>query len=373
VYTLTGSASLTAVTYGVNILVSVVLQPLCGALVTNMNKKALIVGGDICRGALVCVIAALYLTGLVRPWMLILSTGLMSTFEAFSSPAGSAVFPLIVSKEKYTQAMSLNSAARRTAELVGTGIAGTIIAFLGIGGALAVDAATFFISAAILMTLRIPEESKASIKEAFGELAGNFKSGLRYLFEDKLMLAICVSTCVINLTLVPFSSLQAPYVSESLKLGAQALSLMGMAMSGGMLLGSAIYPSLASAFSRFRLLFIGVLGTSASYMALAVVPLVNLDWLKMVLLAVVMVLMGIPLSFANNSIQVGIMTRIDKNYISRVIGIMGSAGMAAMPLGSFVIATAAKFVSVTGLILWSGIASVLISLSFLLVKPLRDL
>lgn len=373
VYELTESASLTALTFGVNKLVTVFLQPFSAALVTRMNKKAIIVSTAAGRGLLAIAVALLYAQGFAQPWMLILSTAMMSTLEAFGQPAGMAIYPKIIAKEKYTLAMSLSGAVTNVAEIAGMALAGVVIALMGVSAALLIDAGAFLVSALILATLRLPRHVRERAGNAFRVFVSDTRDGFRYVLNHKLTLAICISAVGLNFALVPYASLQAPFVNESLGLGAQAMSAMGVALTVGMALGALIFPKLAARFSRFTLLFAGVILMSVCYMALSSVALVPGDTAKWMLLVSVLLPMGMALSFANTSVQVSVMEKTEEAFLARVNGIMNSICMAAIPVASFIIAAIAKSVDVTVLIFGCGVFSVLISLSFLLMKPLKEL
>ncbi len=373
VYALTGSAALTATTYGVNILVSVLLQPFTAALITNMRKKPILILTDVGRGVLVVLISILYFLGALQPWMLIISTGLMSTLEAFRLPAGMAIMPKILAKEKYTLATSLSAALSRTMEIIGMALAGPIISLLGVGGALIIDGVTFFASAAILVTLRLPPHERSVADNAFREFAKNTKEGFVYVWSQLHIRYLCIAGCLLNLSFVPFSSLQTAYVNESLSLGAEALSVIGIASSLGTAIGSIIFPKLADRIVRFWLFFWGVLAGALTYIGFAGVAFIPAEVWKWAGLIAVSFATGFFISFANNSVHVSLMQNTDESFLARVSSIMSSLLMAAMPAGSFAIALFAGHFQVTTLFFASSVLAAVISLSFLFMKPLRDL
>lgn len=372
VYTLTGSASLTATTFAVNTLVSVVLSPFSAALITNWNKKAVIVLCDIGRGTLVTLTALLFFLGILQPWMVIVVTGLNSTLEAFRNPAGTAIFPKIVAREKYTLAMSLSGALSRAAELVGMGLAGVIVSLLGVAGALLIDAGTFFFSAVILATLKLPPHIKEAVKNAFSEFVRNTKEGFSYAAKNNVVIAICGTACFLNFALTPINALQAAYVNESLRLNAEALSVIGVSFSVGMGSGSLLVPKLLEKMPRFNLLFAGILGVSLSFISLAFVPNFSYIWIW-ISLVIIFFAMGFGSALANTVVQVSFMEKIEQQYLARMSGIMGSLCMAAMPVGSFLSAALAKFISVAYILLVFGVLAIAGTACSLFIKSLRQL
>lgn len=372
VYVLTGSAALTAMTVAVNTLVSVLLSPFSAALITNWNKKAVIVCCDIGRGILVAVTALLFFTGILQPWMVITVTALNSTLEAFRNPAGTAIFPQIVAKEKYTLAMSLSGALSRAAELIGMGMAGVIVGLLGVTYALLIDAGIFFFSAIILSTIKLPPHVKQAVKNAFTEFITNTKEGFAYALKNKTTLAICGTACFLNFSLTPISALQTAYVNESLRLDAKALSVIGVSLSLGMGLGSLLVPKLLELTTRFKLLFIGIFVISVSFILLFTIPNFSIVWIW-VSLVILFLTMGVGTALSNTVVQVSFMEIIEPQYLARVSGIMSSLCMAAMPTASFISAALAKVISVPYILLLFGVLAIAGTIGSLFVKPLRQL
>ena len=98
VYSVTGSASWSAVIFALNQLLTVFLQPFAGALVEGMNKKRVMVAADAVRGVITAGFALLYVTGQINPWVLAGFTLLNSSVEAFGLPAGMALVPKLLEK-----------------------------------------------------------------------------------------------------------------------------------------------------------------------------------------------------------------------------------------------------------------------------------
>lgn len=372
VYALTGSAVLTAATFAVNTLVSVILSPFSAALITNWNKKTIMVCCDIGRGVLVTATALLFYTGTLQSWIVIVVTGLNSTLEAFRGPAGTAVFPKIVTKEKYTLATSLSGALSRVAELIGMGLAGVIISLLGVTSALLIDAGTFFFSAIVLATLKLPPHVKEAVKNAFREFVNLTKEGFAYVVKNKIVLAICAAACFLNFAITPINALQTAYVNESLRLNAQALSVIGVSLSLGMGAGSFIVPKLLEKITRFKLLFLGVFGISASMISLIFIPNFSVVWIWIALVFFFFV-MGVGAALANTIVQISFMEKIEEQYLARVSGIMSSLCMAAMPVASFISAALAKVISVPYILLMFGVLALAVTICTLFIKPFRQL
>lgn len=156
-YTLTKSAAFSALIFAANRLPTVLFQPLAGVWMERRPKRQVMVVTDLFRGLLVGYILLRLLTGLPTAAELLIFTLLISIVEAFRQPAGSAILPQIVPPEQYTEAVSYQSGVSSASELVGTGLSAVLIGLIGNTGAMAVDMATFLLSALLLSAMALTE------------------------------------------------------------------------------------------------------------------------------------------------------------------------------------------------------------------------
>ena len=216
VYELTGNAGWSALIFGLNKLPSVFVTPFAGAWVEGHKKKQIMIGTDLIRALCVAAIATTYLYGVLQPWLLVVTTLVISTVEAFRGPASTALTPQVLKKEYYEYGMSLLSSATTVVEIVGTAAAAGIIAVIGTSGAIYVDMTTFLLSALVIVFVRVREENLQTTAFDVGAYKTTFTEGVGYVCKNG-RLVFLVGACVfLNAILVPFNSLQAPLVQEIL-------------------------------------------------------------------------------------------------------------------------------------------------------------
>ena len=197
---------------------------------------------DLIRAFCVAFVASGYLLGFLQPWMLLVTTCIISTVEAFRGPAGSALTPRVLQAEYYEYGMSLMSTFSSVTELAGTMAAGGIIAVIGAAGAIYLDMATFLLSALIICFVNTREErSRSQIFDGKAYIT-NLKEGFSYVRKSHEVCYLMVVVLFMNGILVPLNSLEAPMVDEILHGGAEMLSLLSAALTVGMLFGSVTYP-----------------------------------------------------------------------------------------------------------------------------------
>ena len=130
-YEVTGSASMMALLLAVNYLPTIILQPIAGAVVDRMDKKAVMVWMDFARGAVVALIALLVYLDALSTAMLFVCVALISTLETLRIPAGACAMPALLSREKYTLGAALNGGAGQACTVIGLALAGPIVEGLG--------------------------------------------------------------------------------------------------------------------------------------------------------------------------------------------------------------------------------------------------
>lgn len=148
-----------------------------GVLSDRLPRRRVLLGANIVSGIFVGAIAVLSLAGVLSLWKLFILVAGYGASEAVFGPAYGAIVPDLVDREILTQANSLNQINRPLAlRLAGPALGGLLVAGLGVGAALAVDAGTFGVSALILSCMSVPrtvlgkaERSIRSILRDVGE------------------------------------------------------------------------------------------------------------------------------------------------------------------------------------------------------------
>ncbi|QEU94725.1 MFS transporter [Streptomyces kanamyceticus] len=153
IYEVTDSALAAGLFMAVRLLTSVVSGWASGRLVSAYDRKRLMVGADLTQGA--AMVALLVAPDGARAgllYVLAVVTGFCSTL---SGVALRSSIPEIVGGELRLRANALLATGRSLAMIAGFASAGVLVAQLGYTAAIALDAATFAVSASVLFSLPI--------------------------------------------------------------------------------------------------------------------------------------------------------------------------------------------------------------------------
>lgn len=358
VYRLTGSTAWLSVILGVNMVPTVLFQPLGGALTEYFRKKRVIVICDIARGAVVFFTGLCMLFGVLKPWHLLVLTFLNSSIEALRIPNGLAILPQILKKENYKAAISMDQSVRRASELVGTGCAGIIIGEIGIGGALFVDAVTFLASGMLLLLLKVKEENGEKQRFRMKGYADSLKEGFTYFKTSRLAIMVCAICVVQNLCTLPIENLQAAYIGEYLRLNVFAMSVAGTAITIGMIAGALLLPVITGRISEKQVLIWGGVLIGLLYFAYLLVGTIPSDEGKYLGLFLAAFAFGAVNSVIGVTVQVIFVSRIPEDFVGRISGIFNALACVSLPVGSFLLAGLSAVLAIRELYLLTGILSI---------------
>ena len=148
-----------------------------GVWADRLSRRRLMLISDLGRGLVQAVIAMLLLTGQAELWHLIVLVAAYGGFEAFFRPAVGGLIPALVPAAELQQANSAIGLAQNVGTVLGPALAGVLIVTLSPGAAVAVDAATFVVSALFLVRLREPARApqpEGHVPNFLSELKGGF-------------------------------------------------------------------------------------------------------------------------------------------------------------------------------------------------------
>jgi predicted MFS family arabinose efflux permease len=155
------------------------------------------------------------------------------TATGFFSPASTGLLPEVVPPEQLQPANALRSSAVSTGEILGPLAAGVLVASAGAGWAIAVDAATFAVSAACLTMLRVPMRVAAGANS----FAADLREGWVAFRSRRWVWTVVVYFAIGNIAWGAWSAL-GPIVAERDLGGAAAWGTVLAAVGVGALIGS---------------------------------------------------------------------------------------------------------------------------------------
>src|SRR5665648_435515 len=211
--------------------------PLSSRTAPLICTAALMVASDLVRAAVQISGAVLLLSGVAQVWQLAILAAVHGAAEAFFRPAAGALMPQLVPAERLQQANALMGLSDNFGWMVGPAVAGTLVAVIGAGGAIAVDGATFLVSAAFPAALRVPAIARSEAAKSFVvELRDGWHEVKSRTWLWVMLLRGCLVLCIV---IAPFQVL-GPLGLLAQGHTAAAWGWIQAVFSAGMLGGAAI-------------------------------------------------------------------------------------------------------------------------------------
>ncbi|MFI7548692.1 MFS transporter [Micromonospora sediminimaris] len=233
VYERTGSGLLAALAYVTGFLPHALGGLFLLALADRWPARALIVGYDLVRLAVVAVLA----TGLLSPAAMLGLVAVVALFGPVSSASRTALLPEMLHGDRYVLGRSLLTVAAGGTQVAGFAVGGLLLGLVGPYGALWLTAATCGLSALLVRFGLAPRPARTG-RAVAGPRPGAFRETVRVnrqLLADRRIRGLLLAQWLPGSLLVGAEGVAVPYAA-GLGPGANAGILL-MAGAGGMLVG----------------------------------------------------------------------------------------------------------------------------------------
>jgi MFS family permease len=161
-----------------------VLGPAAGVVADRLDRKRILVVTDLARAAV--VLGFLVLTFWPRVWLLYGLTVLQISLSAFFEPARTAAVAQVCAPEELVPANALGAVTWSIILTLGAAVGGLANHLFGWQVAIAIDAATYAVSALLVLPLRLrrhlPPARPAGLWHALG--FGDALDGFRYMWRN---------------------------------------------------------------------------------------------------------------------------------------------------------------------------------------------
>lgn len=176
VFAATDSPLATALVFLTAAAPNLILGPIAGPFVDRWDQRSVLVVSDLLRASLVLILPV---AAAVNVWLVFPIVLLVTSVSTFFRPAKQAVIPRLVRRDDLMAANSATWTAETLADIAGYPVAGFFVAFLGADLPLAfwADAATYLVSALLIVGMAIPPVARATAP-IVGGLLGRFRSDL---------------------------------------------------------------------------------------------------------------------------------------------------------------------------------------------------
>lgn len=303
-----------------------------GALVDRLGHKRGSVLADVSSGLAIGLIPILAATVGLAFWQLLVLVFLGSLCNTPGITARKALIPELTQRAgtSLERANATIQTIQRGTGLVGSPLAGILVAALGASHVLWIDAVSFLISAAMIGALvprrMRPGKTAATPQIAAPSLKEEMTAGLGFIWRDKLLFTIVATIAVGNFLESPLFAVVLPTFVERTFGSATVLGILLACVGGGSVVGAVLLGAFGKRLPRratFNICFI-LLGVA--YCGLVWLPPLGIC-------AGLLALAGLAAGPINPIMATIQHERVPAELMGRVFGAMTSLSYVAIPLG----------------------------------------
>ena len=308
-----------------------------GALTDRFTPRRLMIGSNLARMILTCLLAVLVMTNLIQLWMLYALALLFGLADAFFFPAQTSMVPQLVEKDQLQPGNAIIQGTAQLSLFVGPVLAGATISLLdsgathssGMAFAFAFDSLSFLASIAMLGLMRIKESNARAEKAERGVIA-SIREGLLYVWNDATLKIVFPITMGLNLLINGPFAVGIPVVSRTrFPEGAAAFGLIMSLFGGGALLGTVLAGILPRP-SKKQLGTVALSVLSVMGIGLAAIGLAP----TMYIAATAALVMGIANGYANILMITWVQQKVAPEMIGRIMSLVMFAAIGLNPVST---------------------------------------
>ncbi|WP_344388151.1 MFS transporter [Asanoa iriomotensis] len=359
----TGSPTRAGIVAFVEMLPYVLAAAAGGPLLDRIGGRRFSVGADAVSALAIAAVPLLH--DRIGFGGLLVLVGVAGGLRGFSDTAKEAMFPRVAerSQVEMTRAAGLQDGLHRMATLLGAPAGGALIAVLDAPTVLLFDAATFAVSALlVLLLVRVPPPAEAADEPYLPAL----RAGLAFVRGNPLVMAIVVMLFATNLFDAAYNSVLLPLWATLIG-SPVVLGLASASLGLGAVLGNIVFTAYAPRAPRWALFTFGFLVGGAP--RFLVTGLSDEFWL----LYAVSFVAGLGVAAINPILGAVSYERVPPHMMARVQGVATAVSWAGIPLGGLLGGSLAGVVGVHAALLVLGVLYLAVTLVPLFRPVWREL
>jgi CRP-like cAMP-binding protein/predicted MFS family arabinose efflux permease len=246
IFRATGSAFAVGLMFVATAVPTLVVGLIAGVFVDRYDRRKIMVIADLLRAGIVALIPFIFILHL-HIALLYVAVAAVSTISQFFNPANDAVLPEVATDEELAAANSWIMISSFGATSVGFALSGLLATAFDIDWAFWLDALTFLLSAALLLTVKVGKID-AEEDTSVGVVVANLKEGVSTLFGSPLLRNLLATGVPVYFSFGLWNVLLLPFAIDALKATEFEYGLQEGFTSVGFVVGSLMMAKWADRF-----------------------------------------------------------------------------------------------------------------------------
>ena len=232
-----GSANLLGLVLGSTTVVFLMMAPFGGVIADKYGRARMVGLTDMIAGVILFVQVGFFATGNVPVAVLLIVNGSFGILWGIFWPAFSGVIPSVLPESALQKGNAINSLVSNGGLILGAASAGFLVSGFGATAALAIDAASFFFSGAVIFTFR-HLTPRAEVTE--NTVIDDLRHGWKVFISFRWIVIIVMAFSFIVMCWAAAESVLGPLIALKYFDGPKSWSFVITAESAGLIVGALI-------------------------------------------------------------------------------------------------------------------------------------
>lgn len=336
-----------------------------GLVIDRIGRKRISVAADLLSAISVVAIPLLHMTIGLAFWQLLLLVFLGGLLDPPSATARLSLLPDLIERSGLVpeRVNSAYQSIHRLAQLIGPLVAGLLIAAIGASTVLWIDAATFVISALVIARYIPKRTEQLHLGESY---ARDFVDGIRFIWSDRLLLWLAITSAISSLLIEPTGSILIPVLAKDHFESSRVLGFLFAAFGCGALLGALACGAFGTRFRRHPIYLGAHILAGLPLLMIAFLPPA---WMAMLLLFA----FGAAAGPLNPILMTVRQERVPDHLRNRVFGTFSAIVWTAAPIGLLSGGFLLDAIGLRATFLCVSISFIALTVSMLFSRSLREM
>ena len=359
---LTGSAADLGLVVASRSVANVAVLLFGGVIADRLPRDVVLVGTSFAAAVTQGAVAVLVITGSASIPSLVVLSVLNGAVAAVSLPAAGALVPDTVPETQLRPANALLRLGLNGGSILGASAGAGLVAMVGPGWGLAVDAAGFAVAGVLFGRMRLPRGAAEAGRTERTSVVADLREGWREFVGRRWVWIVVLQFAVLNAAFVGATSVLGPVVADA-SFGRAAWGLVVAALSVGLAVGAVV----ALRWHPRHALGIGV-----ALMVVAAVPVLTLALRPSVpALIVSFAVAGAAVEVFSIAWDQSLQTNVPRDVLARVYSYDAVGSVVAVPFGEALVGPLAHTVGTTPTLLGCAVLIVVATVAAAVTPSVR--
>lgn len=252
VWEISGSPFLVGIAAGMRSIPFLVIGPMAGVFADRVDRRKIVLVTQSVMALVVLAFAGAVQLGVVVGALGVIYALAFSfitgVLHSLIQPVRQAMVANTVPREDLWNAVALNSIAGNVARVVGPGLGGVLIAWLGPALNFFLEGILYILMVLVMIPIALPYREAITARRA--SMLANLKQGFAYVISEQVVLRLLLVACISDILLAPVIHLMPVIATEVLGQGSEVYGFLVLATGVGGIISTISFASLGGVFRR---------------------------------------------------------------------------------------------------------------------------